>query len=42
MTAQSYMQFWMGITLVLGVFFLAGVVVTVIDLLLMKPARTQH
>jgi len=42
MTAQSYMQLWMGITLVLGVFFLAGVVVTVVDLLQMKPARTQH
>lgn len=42
MTAQSYMQLWMGITMVLGVFFLAGVVVTVVDLFKMKPARTQH
>lgn len=42
MTAQSYMQLWMGITMVLGVFFLAGVVVTVVDLFRMKPARTQY
>jgi nitric oxide reductase subunit B len=38
MAAQSYMRLWMGITMTLGVFFLAGVVVTVVDLLWMKPA----
>jgi nitric oxide reductase subunit B len=37
MTAQSYMRPWMGVTMVLGVFFLAGVLVTVADLLFMKP-----
>lgn len=42
MTAQSYMQLWMGITLVLGGFFLVGVMVTVVNLLHKKPARTQH
>lgn len=38
MTAQSYMQLWMAVTLVLGVCFFAGVVITVIDLLFPKPA----
>lgn len=43
MTAQSYMQLWMGITMVLGVFFLMGVLVTVADLLFMKPlVRTDQ
>jgi len=37
MTAQSYMRPWMGVTMILGVFFLAGAVVTVVDLLFMKP-----
>ncbi len=37
MTAQSYMRPWMGVTRILGVFFLAGVLVTVTDLLFMKP-----
>jgi nitric oxide reductase subunit B len=37
MTAQSYMRPWMGVTMILGVFFLAGVLVTVADLLFMKP-----
>jgi nitric oxide reductase subunit B len=37
MTAQSYMRPWMGVTMFLGVFFLAGVLVTVADLLFMKP-----
>jgi nitric oxide reductase subunit B len=38
MTAQSYMRLWMGVTLVFGVFFLAGVLVTVFDLLSPKAA----
>ncbi|RII28543.1 MAG: nitric-oxide reductase [Geobacter sp.] len=38
MTAQSYMHLWMAVTLVLGVCFFAGVVITVIDLLFPKPA----
>jgi len=41
MVAQSYMRLWMGITLVLGLFFLTGVLVTVIDLLLLKPDRSR-
>ena len=41
MTAQSYMRFWMAVTLTLGVIFLSGVLVTVYDLLNMKPARGQ-
>ncbi|MEA5112496.1 MAG: cbb3-type cytochrome c oxidase subunit I [Geobacteraceae bacterium] len=41
MTAQSYMRFWMGATFVLGIFFLAGVVVTVVDLLFLKPAARR-
>ncbi|ANA39459.1 cbb3-type cytochrome c oxidase subunit I [Geobacter anodireducens] len=39
MTAQSYMWLWMAVTLVLGVFFLAGVVITVFDLLFPKAAE---
>jgi len=38
MTAQSHMRLWMGVTLVLGVFFLAGVVTTAVDLLTLRPA----
>jgi nitric oxide reductase subunit B len=39
MTAQSYMHLWMAVTLVLGVFFLAGVLITVFDLLAPKAAE---
>jgi nitric oxide reductase subunit B len=39
MTAQSHMQLWMGVTLAAGVFFLFGVLVTVRDLLSLRPAR---
>lgn len=39
MTAQSYMRLWMGVTLTLGVIFFMGVLITVSDLLFMKPAR---
>jgi len=41
MVAQSYMRLWMGVTLALGFVFLSGVLVTVYDLLNMKPARGQ-
>jgi nitric oxide reductase subunit B len=41
MTAQSYMRFWMGVTLVLGLFFFIGVVTTVIDLFTLRPARER-
>lgn len=37
MTVQSYMRPWMGVTIILGAFFLAGAGVTVVDLLFMKP-----
>lgn len=39
MTAQAYMRLWMGVTLVLGVVFFAGVLITVIDLFLLRPAK---
>jgi nitric oxide reductase subunit B len=41
MTAQGYMRLWMGITLVAGMFFLAGLLVTVKDLFCLKPAPTR-
>jgi nitric oxide reductase subunit B len=41
MTAQSYMRLWMGVTLILGVGFLAGLVVTVVDLFTLRPARAR-
>jgi hypothetical protein len=37
--AQSYMRLWMGVTMVAGFFFLAGVATTVFDLLTLRPAR---
>jgi len=40
MTAQDHMRFWMGTTLFFGVFFLAGVLVTVKDLFTLRPAPT--
>jgi len=39
MTAQSYMRLWMAVTLVLGVIFFAGVVLTVVDLFFPKAAQ---
>jgi nitric oxide reductase subunit B len=39
MTAQSHMQLWMGITLAAGFVFLFGVLVTVRDLLSLRPAQ---
>jgi len=41
MTAQSYMRLWMGVTFTLGLFFLSGVIVTVIDLLTIKPLKEE-
>jgi nitric oxide reductase subunit B len=41
MTAQSYMRFWMGVTLVLGLCFFIGVVTTVADLFTLRPARER-
>ncbi len=41
MTAQSYMQLWMRVTLVLGVIFFAGLLVMVTDLFNLRPARVK-
>lgn len=41
MVAQSHLQLWMAVTLVLGFFFLAGVLIVVYDLFTMRPARVQ-
>lgn len=41
MAAQSYMWLWMAVTLVLGVCFLAGVVITVLDLLAPKAVEEK-
>jgi nitric oxide reductase subunit B len=39
MATQSYMQLWLRVTLVLGLFFFAGVLIMVVDLLNIRPAR---
>jgi len=39
MNTQSHMQLWMGITMAAGVCFLLGLLVTVRDLLTLRPAR---
>jgi len=39
MTAESYMRLWMGVTFVLGLFFFAGVLITVADLFFLRPAQ---
>jgi nitric oxide reductase subunit B len=41
MVAQGYMRLWMGVTMVAGVFFLAGLLTTVVDLFTLRPARAQ-
>lgn len=41
MTAQSYMQFWIRVTLVLGVVFFAGLLVMVTDRFTLRPARAK-
>ena len=39
MAAQQYMKLWLGVTMVLGVFFFIGVLIMVVDLLTLRPAR---
>ncbi|MBI1999717.1 MAG: hypothetical protein HYT85_07550 [candidate division NC10 bacterium] len=39
MTAQAQMRFWFAITWVLGLILLVGVVLTVVDLLTLRPAE---
>jgi len=41
MTAQSHMRLWMGVTMVAGIFFLVGLLITVTDLLTLRPARQR-
>src|SRR5512139_3735634 len=41
MTAQGYMRLWMGITFVAGIFFLGGLLTTVVDLFTVRPARAE-
>ncbi len=41
MTAQSYMQLWMRVSMVLGVIFFAGLLVMVTDLFTLRPARAK-
>jgi nitric oxide reductase subunit B len=41
MTAQSYMQLWIRVTMVLGVIFFAGLLVMVTDLFTLRPARAK-
>ena len=38
MTAQAQMRFWFAILVVLGLVFVAGAVLTVVDLLTLRPA----
>ncbi|MFI5338585.1 MAG: hypothetical protein ACHQ7N_01945 [Candidatus Methylomirabilales bacterium] len=38
MTAQAQMRFWFAVTWVLGLILLVGVVLTVVDLLTLRPA----
>ncbi len=39
MVAQSYMRLWMGVTFFFGICFFTGVLITVTDLLTLRPAR---
>ena len=41
MTAQSYMRLWMGSVFFVGLAFLAGVLLTVTDLLTLRPAKVR-
>ncbi len=41
MTAQSYMRLWMAIAFFFGIAFLAGVIITVYDLLTIRPAEEK-
>jgi nitric oxide reductase subunit B len=38
MTAQTQMRFWFAILVVLGLTFLAGVILAVVDLVTLRPA----
>jgi nitric oxide reductase subunit B len=40
MTAQAHMRFWFAVTWVLGLMLLVGVVLTVVDLLTLRPAES--
>jgi nitric oxide reductase subunit B len=42
MTAQAQMRFWFAILVVLGLVFVAGVLLTVVDLLTLRPARSAE
>ena len=41
MVAQSYMRLWMGVTFFLGLCFFTGVLITVTDLLTLRPAKER-
>jgi nitric oxide reductase subunit B len=41
MTAQSYMQLWLRVTLVLGACFFIGLLFTVTDLFTLRPAKAE-
>ncbi len=41
MTAQSYMRLWTGVTFFLGLFFFIGVLITVLDLFSLRPAKNE-
>jgi nitric oxide reductase subunit B len=42
MTAQAQMRFWFGVTWVLGLILLVGVVLTVVDLLTLRSAPAEE
>ena len=41
MTAQAQMRFWFAVTWVLGLILFAGVVLTVVDLLTLRPTAAE-
>ena len=41
MVAQGYMRLWMGVTMVAGVFFLGGLLTTVVDLFTLRPVKVK-
>jgi nitric oxide reductase subunit B len=42
MTAQAQMRFWFAVTWVLGLILLVGVILTVVDLLTLRPAQAEE
>jgi nitric oxide reductase subunit B len=42
LTAQSYMRLWTGLTFVAGLFFLSGLLITMVDLFNLRPARAKE